>query len=212
MKAIKHEHACLEIKINGRILVIDPGIHSTSFTPTNNIDVAIVTHKHSDHFDSEKIAAICSLNPNVVIFTTKQVSDQVPGAKVPGLDEKVTVGNFVMQFFGRDHATVIDGIIPCDNLGVVINDMLVYPGDSFSLPTTIHPGMILATPVSAPWLKVSEVINYINEVKPAKVFPTHNALLSEIGQSITYDWVQKTCNEIGTKFIDLKPDEELILI
>ena len=207
MKITKYEHACLVIEIDDRALVIDPGVFSTSFAPSDNIDVVIITHEHSDHFDSEKIAKISSLNPGVVIFTTKEVSSQIPDSIVPNSDDKKTVGDFTIQFFGHNHASIIDNIIPCDNLGVVVNDTLVYPGDSFESPP-IQP-QVLALPVSAPWMKVDEAVKYIMTTKPTKVFPTHNALLSKIGQDTTYNWIRKTCDEIGSEFIDLQPGEEL---
>jgi phosphoribosyl 1,2-cyclic phosphodiesterase len=209
MRITKYEHACLAIEVGGRVLVIDPGVFSNSFTPSDNIDAIIITHQHSDHFDSEKIAAVRSLNPNVVIFTTEDTSSQISGASVPNVDEKIAVGGFTLQFFGHDHAAITNAVVPCDNFGVVVNDTLVYPGDSFEMPP-IRP-QILAIPASAPWLKVDESMKYIAATKPAQVFPTHNALLTKVGQDITYNWLRKACDEIGAEFIDLQPGEELIV-
>ena len=213
MKITKYEHACLRVEVDGRVLVIDPGVFSASFVASDNIDAVIVTHEHSDHFDSEKIATIHSFNPNVVIFTTEKVASQISDAKVPDQDEKITIGNFTLQFFGHDHAPIVDDVVPCDNFGVVVNDMLIYPGDSFSIPPTLadyDPAkMVLAAPVSAPWLKVDEVMKYIAAIKPARVFPMHNALLSPNGESVFYNWLRSACDEVGVEFIDLQPGEEL---
>jgi hypothetical protein len=207
MKITKYEHACLAIEVNGRSLVIDPGAYSTSFTPSDNIDAVVITHEHGDHFDPEKISAIRSLNPNVVIFTTNKVSAQINNAKVHDSSEPITVGNFTLQFFGHDHAPIVDNIVPCDNFGVVVNDTLAYPGDSFELPP-VKP-RVLALPASAPWLKVNEAMKYLIAVKPAQVFPTHNALLSEIGRDITYNWLRQAAAENNAEFIDLRPDDSL---
>jgi len=210
MKITKYEHACLSVDIDGRILVIDPGIYSNSFAPSSNIDAVVITHEHSDHFDSEKIVNIQSLNPNVVIFTTDKIASQIPGAKVPNVDEKITVGGFTLQFFGHDHASIVEGVVPCDNIGVIVNDSLFYPGDSFELPPNL-PLPILAVPASGPWLKVGESMKYIADTKPTKVFPTHNDLLSQNGRGVTYAWLRRACEEIGVEFIDLQPGEELIV-
>jgi len=207
MKITKYEHACLTIEINNRILVIDPGVFSSSFAPSDNIDAIVITHEHADHFDPEKIVSITALNPNTVIFATEKVSSQIPNSVVPNTDEKKTIGDFVLQFFGHNHAPIVDDIVPCNNFGIVVNDTLVYPGDSFEVPPT-RP-QILATPVSAPWLKVNDVMQYIASTKPAKVFPTHNALLSEAGQSVTYNWIRKACDEANSEFIDLQTSENL---
>ena len=209
VKITKYEHSCLVVEVDSQVLVIDPGIFSDSFKPTDNIDAVIITHEHSDHFDPEKIAGIKSLNPSAQIFTTAKVASQIPSAKVPDVNEKITVGNFTLQFFGHDHAPIVDDIIPCDNIGVIVNETLVYPGDSFELSPVRAP--ILAAPASAPWLKINETMKYIAAAKPVKVFPTHNALLSQIGQDITYNWLRKECEETGTKFIDLQPGAELLV-
>ncbi|MCL2173808.1 MBL fold metallo-hydrolase [Candidatus Saccharibacteria bacterium] len=209
MKITKCEHACLTIEVDGRVLVIDPGVYSTSFRPSENIDAVIITHEHSDHFDPEKVSEILQLNPNVVIFTTQKVTSDIASARVPNINEKIVVGNFSLQFFGHDHAPIVDGVVPCDNFGVVVNDILAYPGDSFEL-SPIRP-QILAVPVSAPWLKINESMKYVAAVKPVKIFPTHDALLSDIGKSITYGWIHRTCDEIGVEFIDLSPSAELTI-
>jgi L-ascorbate metabolism protein UlaG (beta-lactamase superfamily) len=209
MKITKYEHACLTIEIDNRVLVIDPGIYSNSFAPSNNIDAVVITHEHSDHFDPEKIAAILSLNPDVVIFATDKVAEQISYAKVPGTNEEITIGSFKLQFFGHDHASIVDDVVPCDNFGVVVNKILAYAGDSFALPS-VQP-QILAAPASAPWLKVNEVLQYITAVKPAKVFPAHNALLTEIGQDITYAWLRRACDQVGAEFIDLQSSQELTI-
>jgi L-ascorbate metabolism protein UlaG (beta-lactamase superfamily) len=202
MKITKYEHACLTIEIANRILVIDPGIYSDSFKPSNNIDIVVVTHEHSDHFDPEKISAIQALNPNVVIFTTDDVAPKIPEARVPNTGEKITVGNFTLEFFGSRHASIIDGIVPCKNFGVIVNDVLVYPGDSFEIPP-LRP-QILAVPASAPWLKIAESVDYVAKTKPTQIFPTHNALLSEIGENITYAWLKMAAEKVGAEFVNLK--------
>jgi len=96
--------------------------------------------------------------------------------------------------------------VSADNFGVIVDDRLVYPGDSFSACPLQNPE-ILALPVSAPWMKIGEAIDYLRTVKPVKVFPTHNALLSEIGQNMIDAWLGKICREIGTEYIPLKPGQ-----
>ena len=208
MKITKYEHACLVAEIGGRTAVIDLGEFSSSFTPSGNIDAVIITHEHSDHFDPSQIAAIREHSPNATIFATATVAEQIDGASVPPVGEKLQVGNFTLEFFGHDHAAIIDGVVPCDNFGVVVNGELVYAGDSFTLPPLENPA-ILALPVSAPWLKVAESLDYLRKVQPARVFPTHDALLSEIGRRITYSWLTKTAGEIGAEFVNLQVGQSL---
>ena len=202
MKITKFEHTCLTIEQGSRVLVIDPGMFSESFNPTDNIDVVIITHEHSDHFDPNKIFAIRKVNPDVKIFTTNKVASELTNATEIKPGEKVTVNNFELEFFGHDHAAIIDNIVPCDNFGVIINNIFSYAGDSFTLPP-VKP-TIMALPASAPWLKVDEAIKYLTAVQPTRVFPTHDALLSKVGQDITYNWLRKFADELGIEFIDIQ--------
>jgi hypothetical protein len=66
---------------------------------------------------------------------------------------------------------------------------------------------ILALPAVAPWLKIYESMRHIANTKPLQVFPTHNAMLSTIGESIFYNWLRKACEENGVEFIDLQPGD-----
>ena len=205
MKIIKLEHSCLIVEQGDRVLVIDPGVYSDSFAPNDNIDAVIVTHEHSDHFDLAKIQLIQRENPNARIFTTPKVAAQIPGAEIAA--GKIQNGAWQLEFFGHDHAPILDNVVPCENVGVVINNELVYPGDSFSMPPV--QAKILALPVSAPWLKLGETVKYLAATKPEKIFPTHDVLLSQIGRDITYGLLRKTAAEIGAGFVDLQPGESL---
>ena len=207
MKITKFEHACLVIEQDGRALVIDPGVFSESFAPTDNIDAVIVTHEHPDHFDSTKIEAIRKKNPDVRVFTTAKVAIEVDSAIEVKSDEKITISNFELEFFGHDHAPIVDDVVPCDNFGVIVNSVFSYAGDSFALPP-IKP-VAMALPASAPWLKVDEALKYLTAVQPARIFPTHNALLSKIGQDITYNWLRKTADESNIEFVDLNTGQSI---
>jgi hypothetical protein len=82
-----------------------------------------------------------------------------------------------------------------------------YPGDSFALPH--QPVDILAVPASAPWLKLSESMDFITAVKPKRVFPTHNALLSDIGAKINDGLLEASARGVAAVYIKLKPGDTL---
>jgi len=156
MKLTKYEHACFTLETAGEVLVVDPGSFTDDFVVTDNIAAIVVTHEHADHFDPDKLAAIYAKNPNAVFVSLPAIVDKLPGHKShavrPG--DKVDIGPFRLRFFGGKHALIHVSLPLIDNLGVLINDTVYYPGDSFTLPNT--PVDVLALPVGAPWLKLSE--------------------------------------------------------
>ena len=66
---------------------------------------------------------------------------------------------------------------------------------------------MLACPTSAPWLRISDVIDFLDLVRPSKCFPTHNALLSEQGHALQNSRVQQIVEKHGGEFRYLLPGE-----
>ncbi|MDB5167103.1 MAG: hypothetical protein JWN26_248 [Candidatus Saccharibacteria bacterium] len=203
MKITKYEHACFTVEEDGQILVVDPGNFTTDFQVTNNIVAIVITHEHADHFDSDLLASIYDKNPDSVLISLKSVTQEMPDHKSQAVTagDVVTVGPFDLEFFGGTHAEIHPDIPLIDNLGVLINQKLYYPGDSFALPN--KPIDVLALPVSAPWLKISETIEFLIAVKPRLVFPTHDAILSPSGKGIADRLVPIFAEKLGTSYTRL---------
>lgn len=86
--------------------------------------------------------------------------------------------------------------------------LVVNPGDSFDCPDTDV--NVLFVPISAPWLKIVEPMDFVNRVKPPIVIPVHDALLSDLGKSISGNWMKKACNEVGTEYRYLSFGENVV--
>ncbi|MDB5177640.1 MAG: hypothetical protein JWO61_23, partial [Candidatus Saccharibacteria bacterium] len=112
---------------------------------------------------------------------TKQFGDTLPNQAVSA-GESITAEPFTLEFFGGEHAVIHPSMPVIANLGVLINDSVYYPGDSFTNPS--KPVKVLALPVTAPWLKISEVMDYLVDVKPGLAFPTHDAVASDFGKQL----------------------------
>lgn len=84
------------------------------------------------------------------------------------------------------------------NIGILINDLLYYPGDSFVLPG--RPVDTLALPVAAPWLKISEAMDFLTQIRPRLAFPTHDAVLSQIGKELVDGRLNATAQEQDTTY------------
>ncbi len=213
MKLTKYVHACLVLEEQGQKLVIDPGVFTPELGDLSNIAVVVVTHVHADHFSLEHIQAIIAQNPQVQIVSTAEVITELlkkeihNGAAVTG-GMNLQIGPFKLQFFGAMHALIHGDKPHNQNVGVLVNDNLYFPGDSFTRPTG-SAVKTLALPVSGPWLKLGESIDLYNDVHPAICFPTHNALLSELGETIGDNWLKPLAQENGTAYQLLQPGESL---
>lgn len=208
MKVTKYEHACLDIHEGNNRLIICPGEFTTLLTDFNNVSAVVITHIHGDHFSPQMIQRIIQANPDVKIFGTKEVVQKInSNAEVAMLGKQYTVSNFTLEFFGQKHAEIDPQTPVVENIGVLVNNKLYYPGDSFT--ECPKPFEALAIPASAPWLRVGQTIPLIENSQCKLVFPTHNALLSEIGHTTTNNWLQRFTERADKKFTFLKPGESI---
>jgi L-ascorbate metabolism protein UlaG (beta-lactamase superfamily) len=209
MKITKHGHACLEVEIDSQTLVIDPGSYTEELTGVGNVVAVVITHKHDDHCDEAKIAKIKKDNPNVHVFGTSEVAARLEGLGVTTVyhGDYYEVGSFKLEFFGDMHQIIHQSIPLIQNTAVLVNGDLYYAGDSYTPPD--QKIKVLACPTSAPWLKIGDVMDYIQEVKPAICFPTHNALLSQLGHDLNNSRVKQVTEENGGEFKNLVVGQSL---
>ena len=211
MKITKHGHACLEVEIDSQTLIIDPGSYTEELTLLGNVVAVVITHKHDDHCDEAKIAKIKKDNPAVQIFGTSEVAERLKGMDVTTVyhGDYYEVGGFKLEFYGDMHQIIHESIPLIQNSAVLVNGDLYYAGDSYTPPDVKVKA--LACPTSAPWLKIGDVMDYIKEVKPAICFPTHNALLSQLGHDLNNSRVKQVTEEHGGKFVYLEAGQSLEL-
>ncbi len=210
MRVTKYEHACLDIEEAGQRLIIDPGVFSTSLPATHtNVVAIIITHVHADHLHAPTIQRLQAQNPKVKIFSTEQVAEQLKDISVivakPGTMHQI--GAFTLAFLGGEHAIIHASLPVIQNLSVLINTTVFYPGDSLTLPG--RPIPLLALPAAAPWLKVGEVIDYIDEVKPAQIIPVHDFILSDAGKKIHDNMLVDASKKAGATYTRLKTGQSI---
>lgn len=200
MKITKYEHACFTVEQDGQLLVVDPGAYTTDFTAPDNVVGVVITHEHADHMDPAHLQAIAAVNPDVVIFAHQDITLQLGEFKTQAVvaNEGVKVGLFELEFFGGKHATIYEDIPAVANLGVMINGRVYYPGDSFSLPE--RDVEVLALPVSAPWMRLSEAVDFVRTVKPKVIFPTHDAILSDLGKGLPDRLIPSLTKDTGASY------------
>jgi len=198
MELAKYEHACFTVEKDGKTLIVDPGSFTSDLSISDTVVGVIVTHNHGDHFNIDHLADIVAKNPTALIIGSQDVTSQLGGYNtrtVHGGDSFALEG-FDLDFYGDAHAIIHPDMPTAQNVGVLIEDRLYYPGDSFTMPEKSVD--TLALPVAAPWLKIEESIEFMKAVGARFTFPTHDAILSSAGKNIADNMVSSFAEAAGT--------------
>lgn len=175
MRITKFEHACLSIEKDDQNLIIDPGDITDDFVVPPHVVGIVLTHEHSDHVDPVKIQAILETNPEATVISHAGIigTSAWHNTNIVQPGDTITVGNFSLSFFGGKHEVIHTTIPVVDNIGVMVDDVLYYPGDSYALPGRLVE--VLAVPTSGPWLKIGDVADFVKAIHPRIAFSTHDA-------------------------------------
>lgn len=214
MKVTKLEHSGLVVEENGKKVVFDPVEFTEKLPELTGVVAIVLTHKHGDHLQIEKLTKIVSENPEVQIFTTQDTAPMLNenwNVNVVKHGDVAEIEDFHLEFFGENHASIVPGVIPCQNVGVVVNGVLMNPGDSFDFLPLEKKIKVLCVPIAAPWSKVEESMNYVRTVKSEMVVPMHDAVLSELGKTFNNNWVKTAAEEVGAECAILAAGESLYI-
>ncbi|ROQ41453.1 L-ascorbate metabolism protein UlaG (beta-lactamase superfamily) [Frondihabitans sp. PhB188] len=213
MLVTKYEHAALVVEVDGQRLVIDPGGFTRPLTDVTDVEGIVITHQHPDHWTPGQIEGLLEANPGARILGPEGVAHALGevGFAVETVSDGdvVEVGPFTLRFAGTDHAVIHETLPRVDNTGVLVNDTLFHPGDSYTVPPFDVP--VLAAPIGAPWLKIGEAMDYAAAVKPGRAFPIHEKTLSETGLGMHVDRIRAVVEAAGGDVVVLAPGESLEL-
>ncbi|MFG3379982.1 MBL fold metallo-hydrolase [Streptomyces sp. NPDC047999] len=186
MRIVKKTHSCVRLEKDGRTLVIDPGGFSEQDAAAG-ADVLLVTHEHPDHFDEGRLRAALEADPAAELWTLRSVAGQLspafPGrVRTVGHGDAFEAAGFRVQVHGELHAVIHPDIPRITNVGFLVDGTVFHPGDALTVPEA--PVDTLLLPVHAPWNKISEVIDYVREVRPRYALDVHDALLTDRARPI----------------------------
>ncbi|HWI30338.1 MAG TPA: MBL fold metallo-hydrolase [Microbacterium sp.] len=208
MRVTKFEHAALRIDDSGKSLLIDVGSFTTPIDNLGTVVGVVITHEHPDHWSPEHLDRILKGAPGVPIYATAGVARAAAGYDItvvsPG--DTVDLDPFKLEFFGGEHNVIHKTIPAVENVGVVVNDSVYYPGDSYAVPRGVDV-QLLAAPLGAPWLKIGDAMDFVLAVKPKMAFGTHDMTLSVIGRDMHRARLKWATEQGGGEFILLDPGE-----
>ena len=170
-----------------------------------NIDVILVTHEHDDHCSLDALKQIREKNPQAEIITHEAVGKKLAtiGASYTPIkdEEEIERRGVSISSRGKTHARIHPDIPIITNTGFLIAKWLLYPGDSFYDPHL--PVEILVLPVSAPWMRIEEAIEYAKDIKPKIVFPVHDGMLKLECRGSSRALPEKLLTPLGIEWRDM---------
>lgn len=212
MRVTKFEHAALRIDENDETLLIDPGSFTNPIDDLSDLVGVVITHEHPDHWTPEHLDRILRAAPGTPVFGPAGVAAAAEGYEItvvaPG--DEIEVGDFTLRIFGGAHEVIHSSLPQIENVGVLVNGELYYPGDSYAVPEGVSVDT-LAAPLGAPWLKIGEAMDFVLAVAPRRAFGTHDMTLSVIGRNMHRQRLQWATEQGGGEFFALDPGQSLDL-
>lgn len=208
MRITKFGHSCVRFSAGGRDVVIDPG----GWSEREAVDGAaalLITHEHPDHWVIDHLRAT-----DAPIWTIQAVADRIretdesvaERVTVVSPGDELDVAGFDVRVVGEKHAVIHPELPGFDNSGFVLtaDDTSVYhPGDSFE-----RPGQevdVFCVPASAPWAKMSEVVDFARDVAAPRTLAIHDKVYSDLALPI----VERTMGQFDVSYVRLEPGSDL---
>ena len=211
MRITKFGHSCVRIEHDGGALVLDPGVFSEAEALDGATGV-LITHEHPDHVHPDLLrgsdAPIWTIEA-VARLLRDQAPDVAERVTVVRPGEHLEVSGLAVEVVGEKHAVIHPDYDRFDNSGYVVTagDRAVYhPGDALTVPG--RPVDVLLAPMSAPWLKVGEAIDFVREVGAPQSLGIHDKVYSEIGLGMVATHMGNLLPE-GQEFLRREPGEDL---
>ena len=184
VKITRMGHAAVVIEAADTRVLIDPGNVSVDEAfDLEGLDAIVVTHQHPDHLDPERIGRLLERNPGATLLCDSETAELVEHGDWTAHthDDETNVGGLTVLGVGARHAEIVPALPRIANTGVLVSadgePTLFHPGDSYEMaPADVD---VLALPLSAPWAKISETVDFVSRVSPATLIPIHDSAISE---------------------------------
>jgi L-ascorbate metabolism protein UlaG (beta-lactamase superfamily) len=155
-----------------------------------------VTHDHLDHLDVNRSGRLGELNTDLTVLAQLDAKEKLIDLRCDFtlLEDGgvLRTSDITLTGVGSSHAVIHRDLPPSGNTGILVEVesglTLFHPGDSYdATPGDVD---ILALPMSAPWAKLGETIDFLRRIAPSFVFPIHDRALTESGYPIYWRLVE----------------------
>lgn len=171
-------------------LLFDPGVFSHGFEGITGLSAILITHQHPDHVDTSRLGALVDGNPDAALYADPQTAAQLgePWQAV-NVGDELGVGGLRVRGGGGVHAVIHPEIPLINNISYLVGDgehpaRLMHPGDALYIPR--EPVDVLALPAAAPWMKISEGVEYLRAVNPSRAIPIHQGIVNPVAYNLYY--------------------------
>jgi L-ascorbate metabolism protein UlaG (beta-lactamase superfamily) len=182
-------------------LLFDPGVFSHGFEGITGLSAILITHQHPDHVDTSRLGALLDGNPDAALYADPQTAAQLRRPWQPvSVGDELTIGGLRVRGGGGVHAVIHPEIPLINNISYLVGDgkhaaRLMHPGDALYIPR--EPVDVLALPAAAPWMKISEGVEYLRAVNPSRAIPIHQGSVNPVAYNLYY---QRYIEMGGTDF------------
>lgn len=210
MRLTKFGHACVRIEHDGAVVVIDPG----GFTSPEAVDGAtavLITHEHPDHAYADHLRRTDAPIWSVGGVRASLPPDVAERVQVVRSGDSIDVG-FAVDVVGERHAEIYEELPRVDNSGYLLRvdgRKIFHPGDSLTSPGELIDLLLL--PVSAPWLKASECIDYARRTAAERNLAIHDMVYSEAGLGIMDGHLNRFLDPQGQTYNRVAPGTDATL-
>ena len=171
-------------------MLFDPGSFAHGFEGITGLSAILITHQHPDHVDIARLPSLLEGNPDAALYADPQTTVQLgEPCQAVHVGDELQIGELIVRAVGGRHAVIHPEIPVIENISYLVGDAdhrarLMHPGDALFVPDEAVD--VLAAPAAAPWMKISEAVDYLRAVAPARAVPIHQGVVAPDARGIYY--------------------------
>lgn len=216
MKITKFPQSCLLIEMKGKKILVDPGnlkYKEEYFDIWNAVDIILITHKHSDHCNTEILERI---DKNIKIYSSNEVQNAHPTLHINIVKEKdiIDIENKIsIEVVHAEHGYIPPmktGAKVIENIGYIIddNETRVYITSDTICFQNEYKCDILCVPVSDYGVVMGafEASLFAKETNAKLVIPLH---ADSPKYPVNFDFVKEMFDKNEVEYEILENDESI---